>query len=93
MGSPLPPSYNTYEKIYKQINHTSYKNLYDFYIRTQPIKIYGRRILDSPVLRMNFVLKLDTPVHASIDIALASFLTLAICGILYLLQFFLPYKI
>ena len=40
---------------------------------------------------MLFVLKLA--ILASIDIVLASFFTQAICGILYLLQFFLLFTI
>ena len=45
-------------------------------------------ILCSPLLHMNFVLKLATLI--SIDIVLSSFLTQEICGTLCLLHFFLP---
>ena len=47
----------------------------------------GGAILGSLLLHMNFVLKLAT--LASTDMILASFHTQAICGILYLLLFFL----
>ena len=51
----------------------------------------GGAILGSLLLHMNFVLKLAT--LASTDMILASFHTQAICGILYLLLFFLPLTI
>ena len=51
----------------------------------------GGAVLDSLLLYMNFVLWLAT--LASIDMVFASILIKAICGIPYLIQFFLPFTI
>ena len=51
----------------------------------------GDTVLVLPLLHMNFVSKLTT--LTSINILLSSILTQTICGIVYLLQFFLPLTI